>query len=146
MVCNPFISLATSTYTQVNSLHHGKDLEERLQTWKKSYERPMLPKTDGSSEQSVTGTPWFITAGSGCVGIDEVSLWKVQESVGVRDCRKTSSVWLTRISFLRPSSQYMDDLELLNDVRDGANLDRNVPLSAYLHEFRVFDQRKPGRG
>lgn len=35
----------------------------------------MLPNTAGSSEQSVTGTPWFMTAASGCIGIDVVSRW-----------------------------------------------------------------------
>lgn len=41
-------------------------------TWKKSKDRPMFPKADGSSEQSATGTPWFMIAGNGCIGIDPV--------------------------------------------------------------------------
>lgn len=32
----------------------------------------MFPNTAGSSEQSATGTPWAINAGSGCIGIEDV--------------------------------------------------------------------------
>ena len=39
-------------------------------TWKKSKDRPMFPNTAGSSEHSATCTPWFMSAGSGCIGIE----------------------------------------------------------------------------
>ena len=32
----------------------------------------MLLNIAGSSDASTTGTPWFISAGSGCVTIDDV--------------------------------------------------------------------------
>lgn len=42
-------------------------------TWKKSYVRPILPKTEGSSELREIGTPLFIMTGRGCIGIDPAS-------------------------------------------------------------------------
>ena len=41
-------------------------------TWKKSKDKPMFPKIEGSSEQSATCTPWFKIAGRGCIGIEPV--------------------------------------------------------------------------
>lgn len=70
MVIKPEISLATMTYDF--SLVVKWQTKGYL-TWKKSNDRPMLPNTAGSSEHKVTGTPWLMSAGKGCIGIEEVN-------------------------------------------------------------------------
>ncbi len=49
---------------------HAYERRLRALAWKKSKDRPMFPNTAGSSEHSATCTPWFMSAGSGCIGIE----------------------------------------------------------------------------
>ena len=108
--------------------------------------RPIFPKIAGSSDDKTTGTPWFSSTGRGCIGIDDVSRWKllksfcqgfggstVPESLPVFHCcvpHAVNSIPRTTYRFFQ------------GHLRNRTNLHSNTLRSANFHKFRVLDQRE----
>jgi len=65
--------LAESCNTIVQVCQKNGNPREEI-TWKKSNDSPILSNIAGSSEDSTTGTPWFMMTGRGrgCISIDDV--------------------------------------------------------------------------